>query len=69
MAVDDGRPRGRARVLRIVGAAVLGVAAVGYLGAALAARERVPAGASVGGVAVGGLDRAGAVALLQQRLA
>src|SRR3954469_10465474 len=57
------RLRGRAGIL--VAAAAL---AVGYAGTALAARDRVPAGAAVAGVRVGGLDRAAAVRLLQQRL-
>src|SRR3954451_15213007 len=57
------RLRGRAGIL--VAAAAL---AVGYAGTALAARDRVPAGATVAGVRVGGLDRAAAVRLLADRL-
>ena len=66
----EGRGRRvRARTLVLAGSAALAVAVVAYLVAALAARDRVPAGSSVAGVPLGGLDRAAAVRLLQQRLA
>ncbi len=69
MTGDDRRRAGRGRAAAVVGSAALAVAAIAYVGAGLAARERVPNGASVAGVAVGGLDRDSAVALLRERLA
>ena len=62
-----GQLGGRAVVL--LAGAVLALVAVGYVATALAVRDRVPAGASVAGVRIGGLDRAAAVRLLRQRLA
>jgi vancomycin resistance protein YoaR len=68
VAGDRPRRSVRGRALVIAGSAALAVGAIAYLGTALAARDRVPSGATVAGVAVGGLDRAAAVRLLADRL-